>query len=179
LSKEGFRTLYLDPGEDFGWCVGLHTKLLSAGTDKMWNVALDAWAAIHEPGNPLNQLNSMDYAREGVTEEELTLPIGRFVIEDFRIYPWKLKALKFDRVRTARVIGAFEFMSRLLDIPLVHQGANIKKAAQAAGAEELYYKPLHENRHQNDAIQHFVFFTNVELLGLPLPIPPENEETTE
>jgi hypothetical protein len=49
----------------------------------------------------------------------------------------------------------------------VLQPAAIKKQAQAAGAEELYWRPLRENRHQNDAVQHFVFYTQTELMGLP------------
>jgi hypothetical protein len=173
---EDFRTLYADPGEDFGWSMGCGTVLLAAGTEKMWTMADDVWAALNDPSDPSLMLNDTSFAREGVDRALFSLPIQRIVCEDFRIYPWKVKDLKFDRVRTARVIGALTFMCRLLDIPFVLQGANIKKAAQAAGAEELYYKPLHENRHQNDAIQHFVFFTSVELLGLPLPVPKDSDE---
>jgi hypothetical protein len=84
--------------------------------------------------------------------------------------------MHFDKVRTARVIGAITFMCRMTNTPLHFQGANIKAAAVAAGAEELYYRPLTENRHQNDAIQHYVFFTNVELLKLPLPVPDSVEK---
>lgn len=178
--SEDIRTLYCDPGEDFGWCIGRHTKLLGAGTEKMWPMADEVWAALNNPSDPsASILNGDTFTREGIAEDENLGPIGRIVCEDFRIYPWKIKDLKFDRVRTARVIGALTFMARVMDIPLVLQGANIKAAAQAAGAEELYYRPLRENRHQNDAIQHFVFFTNVELLGLPLPIPAPDETNTE
>lgn len=174
---EKFRTLYLDPGEDFGWCVGQDLTLLAAGTGKMWHVADEIWDLIENPANPDNIFNWTEHAREGV--ELSTAPVGRIVCEDFRIYPWKAKDLKWDRVRTARVIGAITFMCRLKGVEFVLQGANIKAAAQAAGAEELYYRPLRENRHQNDAIQHFVFYTNVEMLEIPLPIPDGYNEDDE
>ncbi len=168
---EQFRTLYCDPGEDFGWCQGVGLQLISGGTEKMWVMADNVWAALNDPLDQSNDLNSPDFLRDGVDPELLKLPIGRIVYENFRIYPWKAKELAWDEVRTARVIGAIIFMARLLDIPIHKQGANIKAAAQAAGAEELYWRPLRENRHQNDAIQHFVFWTNVELMGVNLPVP--------
>lgn len=171
--QEDFRTVYCDPGEDFGWCVGRGTRLLSAGTEKMWATAHELWAALNNSDDPSLMFNSMSYARIGVEEDEMRAPINRVVCEDFRIYPWVARqgGLDYDPVRTARVIGAITFMCQQLHIPFITQGANIKAAAQAAGAEELYYRPLHENRHQNDAIQHFVFYTNVKLLGIPLPVP--------
>jgi hypothetical protein len=176
-TSEDFLTLYCDPGEDFGWCVGKGLDLLAAGTEKMWPFADLIWEKLNHPdqlelaGGEPNPLAGASHIRAGVDPEDMRLPIKRVVCEDFRIYPWKAKELAFDQVRTARVIGAITFMCRQKYIPLVLQGANIKDAAQAAGAEELYYKPLKENRHQNDAIQHFVFFTNVELMGVKLPVP--------
>ena len=180
-APEDFLTLYCDPGEDFGWCVGKDMSLLAAGTEKMWRFADHIWQKIGDPTGAeqqldpmfpeLNPLSADSHVRSGVDPELMKLPIGRVVCEDFRIYPWEMENMAFDKVRTARVIGAITFMCRLHQIPLRFQGANIKAAAVAAGAEELYYKPLTENRHQNDAIQHYVFFTNPELLGLPLPIP--------
>lgn len=165
--SEDFRTLYCDPGEDFGWAVGRHTRLLAGGTEKMWVTADEMWEALSNPSDPHASIFNGDaYARDGVTAEDNTGPIGRVVCEDWRLYPEKLKFLKWDQCRTARVIGAITFLCRHFEIPLVLQPAAIKKAAQAAGAEELYYKPLKENRHQNDAIQHFVFYTQTELLGL-------------
>jgi hypothetical protein len=173
---ETFRTLYCDPGEDFGWCIGRDTKLLARGTTKMWEMADDIWDALNNPYNGENKLNSVEVCREGVDPSENQGPIERVVCEDFRIYPWKAKELAWDRVRTARVIGAITFMCREKGIPLVLQPAAIKEAAVAAGAEELFDRPLHENRHQNDAAMHFVFFTNVELLEVPLPVPAVNKE---
>jgi hypothetical protein len=165
---EDFNTLYCDPGEDFGSALGNGTKLLAARTEKMWPFALEVDEAVTS-GSTLALFDGFE--RDGVAREELDRPLGRIVCEDFRIYPWAAKDLAFDQVRTARVIGALTLLALKYHIPLILQGANIKSAAQAAGAEELYYRPLKENRHQNDAIQHFVFYTNVELMGIPLPVP--------
>lgn len=172
---EEFLTFYADPGEDFGWALGHDTKLLAAGTDKMWNVVQDLWHAINNPSDPNVLIRNLINAREGVTQEQLALTIGRIVSEDWRLYPWELKNLAWDQCRTARAIGAMKFIALTAGIPFVLQPAAIKPAAVAAGAEELYYRPLRENRHQNDAIQHFVFFTNVELLGMNLPIPEQTD----
>lgn len=183
---EPFRTLYCDPGEDFGWAVGRGTKLLGAGTHKMWEFADEVYDAVLLRHNDcvLNDVDLGGYGREGVEASEVNvrkehgdeaMRIGRIVCEDFRLYPWVLRAggLDWNPVRTARVIGALTLISRRAQIPIIFQPASIKKAAKAAGAEELYYTPLHENRHQNDAIQHFVYYTNTELRGLHMPLPSE------
>jgi hypothetical protein len=185
---EPFRTLYCDPGEDFGWCVGRGTKLLGAGTHKMWEFADEVYDSIlgREFTGMLNDVDLAGYGREGIERSEVgvrkehgpdALRIGRIVYEDFRLYPWVLRAggLDWNPVRTARVIGALTLIARRAGIPLIAQPAAIKKAAKAAGAEELYYHPLHENRHQNDAIQHFVFYTNTELMGLHMPVPKDDD----
>lgn len=160
---EEFLTLYCDPGESFGWALGCGLTLVSAGTSPMWDVPDDLWAALI--GDP-SELRNPERIREGVDPALLERPLARVVAEDWRLYPDKMKALAWDQCRTARVIGALKFICRYHTIPMILQPAAIKKQAQAAGAEELYYRPLHENRHQNDAIQHFVFYTQTELLGL-------------
>lgn len=171
---EEFRTLYVDPGEDTGWCVARGFKLLSAGTEKMWPFADEVWAELNRKRNigHASAISDPSFARSGITVEDLQLgDIRRIVCEDFRIYPWKAKDLAWDRVRTARLIGALTFMARLKGIPFVLQPAAVKPYAVAAGAEEFYYKPLHENRHQNDAIQHYVFYINTEMRGNKVVIP--------
>jgi hypothetical protein len=175
--SEKFLTFYADPGEDFGWALGCGTTLLSAGTDKMWAVAMDLDYAVESGLQDSGFLDDL-VVRKGIDAAAYRkLKIQRIVHEDFRIYPWAAKQLAWDRVRTARVIGAMEFLGRKHSIPVISQPAAIKPAAVAAGAEELYYRPLRENRHQNDAIQHFVFYTSTELLGLSLPVPDQTEET--
>lgn len=165
MVTEDFRTLFVDPGEDTGFCVSCGTELLSGGTEKMWYMADEVWQDLN--GEPAIT-NSPDYLRDDDKAEALALPLGRIVCEDFRIYPWAAKDLAWDRVRTARLIGALTFMARVKRIPFILQPAAIKDAATAAGAEELFWRPLRENRHQNDACLHYVWFTNVELLERPL-----------
>jgi hypothetical protein len=156
---EDFLTLYLDPGEDFGWCLACGTTLLSAGTEKMWVVADAIYDLLMVNQDDASYIKDPAQLRNGVDESLLALPIKRVVCEDWRLYPDKLKFLKWDRCRTARVIGALTWFAIEFDIEMILQPASIKKAAQSAGAEEFYYRPLHENRHQNDAIQHFAFYT--------------------
>jgi hypothetical protein len=162
-NTEDFLTLYCDPGEDFGWALGHGLTLVLAGTSKMWDVPREFWQEL-ETGS--SDLTNTVRLREGVDPSVLNLPIGRVVCEDWRLYPDKMKALAWDQCRTARVIGALKFICSHWDIPFILQPAAIKAQAQAAGAREFYYTPLHENRHQNDAIQHFVFYTQTELLNL-------------
>jgi len=173
---EDFLTFYADPGEDFGWAIGCGLTLVSRGIEKMWTTADELWIALDDAPSSSIFLDD-DFIRDEVNADDFrNMPIKRIVCEDFRIYPWAAKELSWDRVRTARVIGAMTFMARLKSIPFILQPAAIKKAAQAAGAEELYDKPLHENRHSNDAIQHFTFYTAVELLGLSMPVPAVSED---
>jgi hypothetical protein len=179
---EDFRTLFCDPGEDFGWCLGRGTKLIAAGTEKMRDFEDVIWDALIEDDNLGGYIIDPEaggFLRDEALDECDLNPgdckIGRIVMENFRLYPWALKRLQWNEVRTARVIGAIQLMARKRDIPCILQPAAIKAAAQAAGAESLYYEPHHENRHQNDAIQHFVFYRATEFWGLHLPVPKETE----
>lgn len=167
---EDFLTLYVDPGEDTGWALGNGLKLMGGDTMKMWEFADEAWEAVHQTVDS-SALGNPGFLRDGVDEALLQLPVRRIVCEDFRLYPHVMRtgALDWNPVRTARLIGALTMTARLHDIPFITQPASIKKAAVAAGAEELYLVPTHENRHHNDAIQHFVYFTNVELMGMNMP----------
>lgn len=162
---EVFRTLYVDPGETTGWCVGRGSKLLAGGQERMW-AFFDAVYNSLETGGSDSFLDGDEYLREGVEDDNMG-QFGRIVCEDWRLYPSHLKSLAWDQCRTARLIGGLTGLARIHQIPLVLQPAAIKPAAEAAGAKELYWKPQHENRHQNDAVQHFVFFTQTELMGMP------------
>ena len=171
VTTEDFLTLYCDPGEDFGWAVACGFTLLSRGIEKMWPTVdeIGSWAE----GETEPWFLDVPYRFDDRPDDLYKLPLKRIVCEDFRIYPWKVKALKFNPVRTARAIGGITYISRRYGIPLVLQPAAIKSAAHAAGVEELYDHPLHENRHSNDALQHFVFFTQTELRGAKLEVPNE------
>lgn len=177
---EDFRTLYCDPGEDFGWCLGRGTRLIAAGTEKMREMEDIIWDSLSgETGAGwLAEPDAGGWLRDEA-QDELKLGSGdcrirRVVMENWRLYPKEMKRLAWDECRTARVIGAIQFMCRFHDVPCILQPALIKDAAQAAGVEEFYYTPLHENRHQNDAIQHWRYYTVTELLGIHLPMPKEH-----
>lgn len=175
---EDFRTLYCDPGEDFGWAVAAGHTLLARGIHKMREFEDIIWADLNGEVTVLSDpLSAYAYDETNTLwVEVLKRPIQRIVCEDFRIYPWKAKDLAMDPVRTARSIGAIEFMARQMDIPVIFQGANIKKAAQRAGVGEFYDHPLYENRHSNDALQHYAYFVNTQLLGRKLPLSNQPED---
>jgi hypothetical protein len=175
-STESFRTLYCDPGEDFGWALGKGLQLLAGGTEKMWTMYDEVYAALVDPsGGGMLSEGAIPDLRQGVDPAANSGPIGRIVLEDWALYPWELLNMKWDKCRTARVIGGLTGLTRQFCIELIEQPAAIKEAAQAAGAEQLYYRPLKENRHANDAIQHFVYFTQTEMLGNRLILVPKQE----
>lgn len=173
---EDFLTLYVDPGETTGWALGCGLLLCGGDQMPMWEFADEVWEATL--GTPADtQLGDPGYLRDGVPEDVVDLPIKRMVVEDFRLYPHVMRtgALDWNPVRTARLIGALTFIARVRGIPFITQPASIKTAAKAAGAEELYIVPTHDNRHHNDAIQHYVFFTGTELMSIPMPARDEVE----
>jgi hypothetical protein len=139
--------LSIDPGEDTGWALWEDGRLVEAGTDKLWDV-IDSLCGTTRVAPQMM-----------VNEDLVEWPeIGLIVMEDWALYPWKLKSLGWDKCHTARGIGAIELIGRISGIQVVLQPAAIKKDAVAAGAEELFLTPLHENRHCNDAIMHGTFY---------------------
>jgi hypothetical protein len=175
---EDFRTLYCDPGEDFGFCWGKGFKLLGGGIEKMWPITHEVFNALDDPGTTIFD-GASPLLRAGITAEDNSGPFKRIVCEDFRIYPNKYRSLIWNPVRTARVIGALTFFAQKFDLELVFQPASIKSTAEAAGAEELFYHPLHENRHVNDAIMHFFFYTNGTMRNIEIPVPNQGVEPGE
>ncbi len=172
--NESFRTLYCDPGEDFGWALGKGLTLLATGTEKMWTMADEVHATLDDPSVGMLAEGAIPDLRPNVDPALNTGPIGRIVSEDWRLYPWELKNMRWDKCRTARVIGGLFMLSRIYMIEMIMQPASIKESAQKAGAEQLYSRPLRENRHANDAVQHFVYFTQTEMLGNKLLVVPDN-----
>ena len=145
--------LCVDPGETTGWSIWRDKKLLVAGQTDLWPFidSVDSWLV----SKMLIKENELSHYGSPAQGGEL----GAIVCEDWSLYPWMLEKLAWDKCRTARGIGALELLARQHGIPLHLQGADIKDAAKAAGAEELYLTPAHENRHANDSIQHGVFYT--------------------
>jgi hypothetical protein len=122
-----------DPGESTGYATWDGDDLIEAGTMAGWEF--------------------VDWLQERVEAREVEL----VVIEDWVLYPWAAESLIWDHQRTVRIIGAIELLARQHMVELVHQPAKIKEAAEAGGAANLFLKPLHPNRHANDAIRHGVY----------------------
>lgn len=154
------RWLSIDPGESVGWALWDDDALIDSGTGKLWNFADSVYRAVFMEQDEL----------ELIDDELALLFVGvqRLVVEDFKIYPWEARkgSLDWDSVRTARLIGSLQSVSRWSGIEFYLQPAKIKESAVAAGAEELFFAPLHECRHGNDAIMHGVYWwsTNVKNL---------------
>ena len=136
----------VDPGESCGYAVWVDGELQEAGTAELWEF-VHAAGAVHGIG-----------LRDGLDPELLSRLEGfqELVIEDWALYPWKLKEMGWDKCRTARAIGALQFICRVAMVPYKLQDADIKDTAKAAGAGDLFLRPLYENRHANDAIMHGV-----------------------
>lgn len=139
--------LSIDPGESTGWALWEKDRLVEAGTDTLWDVI-----------DSLSEACSLTTLTENDERVQFPKQLGHIVMEDWALYPWKVKDLSWDKCRTARGIGAIELVCRYTATPLTLQPAAIKKNAIAAGAEEQFLRPLHENRHANDAIMHGVFY---------------------
>lgn len=143
------KILCVDPGEDTGWAVFEDGELIDSGTEKLWEFGSAVFRALVTGEVFLDD----DLAHQFIGVEEI-------VVEDFRIYPWEAKkgSLNWDQVRTARLIGALTLIAHEMSLKFTLQPAKIKERAEAAGAEALFSKPLHENRHANDAIRHGVYY---------------------
>lgn len=154
------RWLSVDPGDTTGWQLWDDHEPVEGGQTPNWEFVRQVATGLR-----VRQLNEEIFA--GAYE-----PLGLFagveliVCEDFVIYPEWLagKALEWDSVETARVIGALFLLTQLADIEFVLQGANIKESAVAGGAEDLFTRPVYENRHENDAIMHGVYYIQTKLL---------------
>jgi hypothetical protein len=144
----------LDPGESTGYAVweGLEPGAppLEAGTASLRDVVAAAGADL----NPF---------REETREPLEALFDGwrLLVVEDWALYPWELENLAWDKCRTARGIGALEYIAWTSGRDITLQPASIKEAAERAGAEEFFLSPREENRHANDAIRHGVYFRTI------------------
>lgn len=164
------RWVTVDPGEDCGLSIWEDNRLIYGCTLKMGVVGPLFHALLVGVDGEVEEF-LRDYPEaEDFMQQVVGYDIERVVCEDWKLYPWVMytdtgratHALDFDQCRTARLIGKIELCCLLSETSLYLQGADIKETAVAAGAENLYYKPLHENRHQNDAIQHGVFYTVIE-----------------
>lgn len=140
------RWLTIDIGETTGWAVWEGVELVDSGQDPLWEFIDLLDAALRADRTAYD------------TETNPFCNVAGIIIEDFVLYPDKARALAWDKLRTVRGLGAVTLLARQHNLPYEEQGAYTKDAADAAGAAELFTRPLHENRHANDAIRHGVYW---------------------
>lgn len=147
--------LSVDPGESAGWALWRGDALIDAGTTAMWDFAQSVFVAVFRP-------EEADLIGDELAKK--FTGIQRIVAEDWRIYPWEAKkgTLNWDQCRTARLIGALTLCAQQGALEWVLQPAKIKERAEAAGAQDFFISPLHENRHANDAIRHGVYWLAIK-----------------
>ena len=164
------RMLAVDPGENTGFSIWKDDRLLGGGQIPLWQFAHDLKNALEHDVGPLEQGES-EILAAGVSPDDNVGKIDVIVCEKFALYPDKAKSLYWDEFRTVQLIGAITLLAQDHDILLHKQPALIKSRAMAGGAGELFIKPLHENRHQNDSIMHGWFYRQVEVKGINLKLP--------
>lgn len=156
---EDFLTLYADPGETTGWVLACGVTLLAAGQERLWYFADDVWSSFDKTGALAHGPAIEPFMHWGSDNEHLLdLPIGRIVFENFVLYKSHASALVGSEIRTIRLIGALCMIARIKQLDIHDQPASIKKQAEVGGAESFFLRPLHENRHANDALRHFWYF---------------------
>ena len=141
------RWLTIDPGEDTGVSLWEGSELVDAYTLKMRDVADLLWSC----------WLSGEVTDASVEHSEFFAQLQghkliRVVCEDWVIYPWKAKSPAAGRVPHRAPHRCDHVVANKYDVPVHFQGAKIKERAAAGGAEAYFLRPLHENRHANDAI---------------------------
>jgi hypothetical protein len=152
------RIISIDPGESAGFAVwdGLDaTEPTYASTLPGWELvmALAATSGLAEGMLTVAELRHVSVPQVDPEVQEALEGWDELVAEDWLIYPSKAQELAGDKCRTARIIGALEFLARFTQRPIkLLRAVDHKGPALAAAADELFQTPLHENRHANDAI---------------------------
>lgn len=152
------RWVTVDIGESTGYAVLSENRLLHAGTAEMWDFCVAA-------GAPL-VVSSLS---ERIPDLELSESLDGWdlmVVEDWALDPSTAEKLAWDTQDTVRGLGALQFIALALGREFELQKRTIKKAARNAGAEDLFRRPLHDNRHANDAIMHAVHRAGMARKGL-------------
>jgi hypothetical protein len=93
--------------------------------------------------------------------------IDLIVCEDFVLYPWKAREQGYGQFATVKLIGVIQYLARKYDIPVVLQGANVKKMTVAvARGRQFPLKKLRSgredfpgsNQHERDSVAHLVWY---------------------
>lgn len=171
-----------DPGESYGWALWTDDgELVRRGTTPGWAFVRAVDEAMRRNRiererrviNPRANVGDLQEEwnlahEEGDVDPEWFRGVTTFVLEDFILYPEEAMSgrLNWDRLRTVRFIGAMTLIADQNELRIFLQPAKIKSYATAQGAQELFDHPLHENRHQNDAIMHGVFYFETQKIDV-------------
>lgn len=112
-----------------------------------------------------------DYAIE-VTPAEMILrlendPYEKLIVEEFRLYPWKMAEQGFSQIKTAELIGVIRYIARKRHIEVVQQPASIKQACEGIlRAKGVVLQSRGHGPHAKDAELHGFFFFRDNLKGV-------------
>lgn len=152
-------TLAIDPGETTGWSIWRDRRKLDGGQTPWDRFALDLAYCLD-----IGEAGSVNVRPSGMGPRApfaIHGPITRIIVEDFVLYPEGVgdgPPPPWDQLITARLVGAIWVLAELTDVELVFQGANCKDAGAAALGDDGLARPLHENRHENDASFHGAYY---------------------
>lgn len=161
--------LCIDPGDTTGWSVWNDDdpwNFVEAGQTPAWPL-IDAVIAASGVTDAMASGAEFRHVSHNHIDPQLVDTFKGWevlVVEDWALYPAPEKGPNatelpiWDKCLTARYIGALESIARLTGRRIVLQPAKIKGPATKRGAQELFLRPLHDNRHANDSIMHWVFY---------------------
>jgi len=152
------RWITVDIGESTGWALLEEERLVDSGTTELWEF-------LHSVGDAAT-MNAAEHSGGTADLERRFWGWDTIVVEDWTLDPEKCKALAWDTQDTVRGLGVLQYIAERAEREFVLQPRTIKGGAKSAGAEDLFVRPLHENRHRNDAVMHAVYFAGVRGKGL-------------
>ncbi len=79
--------------------------------------------------------------------------VDELVVEEYRLYPWASDAQAFTQIKTIEVIGVLRYLAAEDGVPMVEQGAAIKKPTFAIMRRRGVELPK-GSQHVKDAIAH-------------------------
>lgn len=135
--------LSIDPGETTGWSTWNRDELLSSGEE----------ATINKESRRLQ----LDLTRLYYGEDDTVL-WDAIVCEDYLVYAHKVDRHVHSRVETLRVIGAFEILALMDDVPLYYQTAAMAKGFVTDDKLKEWGFYSRGNKHARDSMRHALYF---------------------